>query len=132
MAKIDQNENSPQGLLGLAKGRNRLTYINLLKEQKVIQKALVGINFEDPNESTSRSQISFGEIIFDEIEGGEKGANYYSNLGKDNWGLLIDDFLYDDNDMTNGQKAKIALIDSGNISIQLPQFVWDNVFISIR
>lgn len=32
----DTNENSPQGLLGLAKGKNRLTFINLLKEQKVI------------------------------------------------------------------------------------------------
>lgn len=36
LAKIDQDQNSPQGVLGLAKGKNRLTYINLLKDQKVI------------------------------------------------------------------------------------------------
>lgn len=34
--------------------------------------------------------------------------------------------------MTNGQRAKIAIIDSGNVSIQLPQFVWENVLISMQ
>jgi hypothetical protein len=29
------------------------------------------------------------------------GNNIYSNLGRDKWGLLIDDFLYNDKDMTN-------------------------------
>lgn len=67
------------------------------------------------------SQVAFGEIVWSEIEGGQDTANYYTNLGRDKWGLLIDDFLYDNNDMTNGQSAKIALIDSGNVSIQLPK-----------
>lgn len=40
--------------------------------------------------------------MFDQIKDGEAGANYYSNLGIDKWGLLINDFLYDDEDMTNG------------------------------
>lgn len=78
------------------------------------------------------SQVAFGEIVFSEIEGGAEKANYYSNLGRDKWGLLIDDFLYDYNDMTNNQSAKIALIDSGNVSIQLPQFVWENVLVSMQ
>jgi len=34
--------------------------------------------------------------------------------------------------MTSNQRAKVAFIDSANISIQLPQFVWDNVYITMR
>ena len=56
-------------------------------------------------------------------------TNFYSNLGGDRWGILIDDFVYGDEDMTNGQGQKIALIDTGNISIQLPQYVWENMFV---
>ena len=58
--------------------------------------------------------------------------NYYSNLGRNRWGLLIDDFLYNDQDMTNGQLAKVALIDSANVAIQLPQFVFENVLVSMQ
>lgn len=39
----------------------------------------------------------------------------------------MDDFLYNNLDMTGDQQAKIALIDSGNTSIQLPQTMFDNV-----
>lgn len=30
----------------------------------------------------------------------EDGANYYSNMGRDKWGLMMDDFQYDGVDMT--------------------------------
>ena len=43
----------------------------------------------------------------------------------------MDDFLYGDLDMTSGQGPKIALIDSGNTSIQLPEFVYTNVLHSL-
>jgi hypothetical protein len=42
-----------------------------------------------------------GYIDFDEIVDGEDGANYYSNLGGDYWGLMIDDFMYSGQDMTD-------------------------------
>jgi len=32
----------------------------------------------------------------------------------------MDDFLYNGKDMTGDHKAKIALVDSGNTSIQIP------------
>lgn len=76
--------------------------------------------------------MAFGQILYHEIEGGQDQLNYYSNLGRNNWGLLIDDFLYNDQDMTNGQLAKVALIDSGSVAIQLPQFVWENVLLSMQ
>jgi hypothetical protein len=83
----------------------------------MIRRALVGLNFEDPLDSKTLSVVTIGEIDFNQIEGGIKGANVYSNLGREKWGILIDDFLYDNKDMTNNQGPKIALIDSGNSSI---------------
>ena len=52
-----------------------------------------------------------------EVEGGYDGINYYSNLAIGKWGLLMDDFLYNDIDMTGDHSAKLGLIDSGNTSI---------------
>ena len=104
----------------------------MLHEQGIIKEAIVSFNYEDPEDATSASQVVFGEIVFTEILGGKPCTNYYSNLGRDKWGLLIDDFLYDERDMTNSQGPKIALIDSGNVSIQLPQYVWENVLISMQ
>ena len=53
--------------------------------------------------------------------------NYYSNLAVGKWGLLMDDFMYNGIDMTGDHFAKIALIDSGNFSIQIPATMFDNV-----
>jgi len=59
-------------------------------------------------------------LNYDEVSGGEDGLNYYSNLAIGKWGLLMDDFLYNDVDMTGDHSQKLALIDSGNASIQIP------------
>lgn len=69
---------------------------------------------------------------YSEVDGGAEGLNYYTNLGLQQWGLLMDDFLYDGEDMTNGQRAKIALIDSASVGIMLPQFVWDGILITMQ
>ena len=76
--------------------------------------------------------ISFGQIDYSEVVGGEKGLNYYSNLAIDQWGLLMDDFLYNGTDMTLDAGAKIALIDSGNTSIQLPTSMYIQVMNAMR
>lgn len=44
----------------------------------------------------------------------------------------MDDFLYDDVDMTGHHTGKIALIDSGNTSIQLPDTIYQNVLNAMR
>ena len=45
----------------------------------------------------------------------------------------MDDLLYDELDMTNNDSnAKLALIDSGNFSIQVPQTLFGNLYISMR
>ena len=38
----------------------------------------------------------------------------------------MDDFLYDNRDMTGKHIAKIALVDSGNTSIQIPSTIFQN------
>lgn len=58
--------------------------------------------------------------------------NYYSNLGRDHWGLMIDDFEYAGRDMAPMQGgAKIAIIDSANVTIQLPEQVYDNLLAEV-
>ena len=71
--------------------------------------------------------ISLGAVDFNEVEGGQDGLNYYTNLAVGKWGLLMDDFMYSGIDMTGDHFAKIALIDSGNFSIQIPATMFDNV-----
>lgn len=64
--------------------------------------------------------VQFGGINYKEVYNGEDGLNYYSNLAIGKWGLLMDDLLYNDIDVTGDHQAKLALIDSGNTSIQIP------------
>ena len=103
------------------------SFIWHLKRAGEIDKAILGLNFEDPSEHAHKSEVHFGSFNVDEIDGGEEGVNYYSNLGNGKWGLLMDDFLYNGEDMTGNHMAHIALIDSGNSSIQLPATVFNNV-----
>jgi hypothetical protein len=53
--------------------------------------------------------------------------NFYSNLAIGYWGLLMDDLKYGIRDMAKGQKGKLALIDSGNSSIQVPNTIFNNI-----
>lgn len=103
------------GVLGLSPSSN--SFITALYRADIIESPIIGLNYENPLDDKSKSQISLGFVDYDDIDGGEEGVNYYSNLAIDNWGLLMDDFLYNDTDMTGDRKAKVALIDSGNTSI---------------
>ena len=47
-----------------------------------------------------RSQVQIGSINFAEVENGKDGLNYYPNLAIGKWGLLMDDLLYNDVDIT--------------------------------
>jgi len=61
-----------------------------------------------------------------QIQGGLEGLNYFSNVGVNEWALLIDHVMYDntlaiDTDDKSIVHTKLALIDSGNSSIQFPK-----------
>jgi len=60
----------------------------------------VSFNYENPLDEDQRSQVQFGGINFAEVENGRDGLNYYSNLAIGKWGLLMDDLLYNDVDVT--------------------------------
>lgn len=51
-----------------------------------------------PHQSTIQSEITFGKVRFDKIV--DRKIVLFSNVGRDLWGLLIDDILYDDIDMS--------------------------------
>lgn len=51
----------------------------------------------------------------------------YSNLSTDKWGLQMDNFTYAGIDMTGDHLQKIAYIDSGNTSIQIPATMFERV-----
>lgn len=45
------------------------------------------------------------------------GINFYKNMHPHLWGLFMDDFTYDGNELIDTDRAKIAIIDSGNDTI---------------
>jgi hypothetical protein len=91
------------GIVGISPVKASHNIVWRLFESGFIKRALVGINFEKWGDYHQRSRINMGYVDFDEIVDGEDGANYYSNLGGDYWGLMIDDFMYDSTDMTDNQ-----------------------------
>ena len=100
--------------------------------EEVIDYPIVGINYEPWGVRGLQSKLTFGYLDYTQIEDGEDGLNYYSNLGRDNWGLMMDDFMYNGIDMTEGQGPKVAIIDSGNVTLQLPEFVFDNMLTEVK
>ena len=106
------------GVLGLAPSEDpKQSYVDTLYRDGMISQRVVGLNYENPLDTDQKSKISIGSIDYSEIEGGQKGINYYKNKADGFWGLKMDDFLYDNVDMTGNHEAKIGLIDSGNTSI---------------
>lgn len=80
----------------------------------------VGLNFENPDDTASISTITFGFFDYSQIKGGEEGFNYYSNIGLNHWSVLMDNFKYGDGAISGSGNGKMALIDSGNTTIQIP------------
>ena len=47
--------------------------------------------------------------------------NYYSNIGLDQWAVQMDDLQYNKLGLNSkGTGGRMAIIDSGNTSIQIP------------
>jgi hypothetical protein len=118
---------SANGVLGFAPTDDNRSFVKALKAAGKIEDEIVSFNYENPEDRDQRSQVQIGGISYAEIEGGADGLNYYNNLAIGKWGLMMDDFLYNDVDVTGDHKAKIALIDSGNTSIQIPNTMFLNL-----
>lgn len=65
------------------------------------------------------STLTFGYVDYSQIQGGENGFNYYSNIGVDTWAVMMEDVQYSNMGLgnTNSIGGKMAIIDSGNTSI---------------
>ena len=68
---------------------------------------------------------------YQEIYGGKDGINYYDNDGENQWGLVVDDFMYDEyyltSDKVRGQEEDIGFIDTMEFGIKLPFSIWDEL-----
>ena len=47
--------------------------------QDQIKHKYVGLNFEDPDDTTQMSTITFGSFDYSQITGGQEGVRYYQN-----------------------------------------------------
>lgn len=83
------------GVIGLAPTNDEKSYIYQLYSQEQVSDLKVGINYENPEDKDSVSTITFGEWDFQQVEGGEKGLNYYPNGALEFWGVVMDDVSYD-------------------------------------
>ena len=90
------------------------------------------MNFEDPADKKQQSAVTFGYIDYNEVEGGEDGFRYYPNIGLNHWAVLLDDMQYDRNGLGMSMGGKMAIIDSGNSSIQIPQSQFNELEIKMR
>lgn len=61
-----------------------------------------------------------GYFDYSQIIGGEEGFNYYANLGLGVWAVLMQNVKYDHEGLTETSLGRMAIIDSGNTSIQIP------------
>jgi len=61
--------------------------------------------------------LTFGYIDDNEIQGGEDGMSYYTNIGVDHWAFMMDDVQYNHMGLQSSSGGRMAIIDSGNTSI---------------
>lgn len=118
------------GILGLAPTDKSYSIVKALYEQEKIPNQIVMLNYENPQQKDVRSQVLFGSIDYSLVM--NEKFNYYSNLAQGKWGLMMDDFLYNGVDMSSDHVGKIALIDSGNTSIQMPASIFNKTFAEIK
>lgn len=115
------------GVLGLAPHKNDLSIVRTLAAQGQIDREIVTLNLEDRGHS-----ITFGSVNLDAImlSNGDvhDQVKFFSNVGQDKWGVLMDHIKYDGELVRRVNNsgyayyvhAKVGYIDSGNSSIQLP------------
>ena len=113
-----------QGFIGLGPQEmsDHTSYVYNLFNQRVIERIVVGLNYENEIYTDKVSTITFGYYDWEHIEGGDQALNWYQNLGTDSWMVMMDDLMYDGTDLQTGDKgAKNAHIDSASMYIQVPQ-----------
>jgi hypothetical protein len=65
-----------------------------LFNQNVIDKLIVGLNFENPLDANLVSTITFGYFDINLIQNGSQGLNWYDNIGRESWAIILDELKY--------------------------------------
>jgi hypothetical protein len=102
-----------EGVLGLSHGE--MNYVKLLMKEYVLQKNLISLDYDTHIQTPS--SVTFGD--FDKSL--TKDVNLYvlPNEGHSKWSLKVQSASIGDRQVSN--EEKIAFIDSGNATIQLPR-----------
>jgi hypothetical protein len=90
--KIEGDFNA-NGIIGLAPEDNANSIVKTMKNQGVISKAMVALNFENVS---GQSSVSFGSTDFSQVVDGADGMNTFSNVGFNEWAVLVDHVKYGD------------------------------------
>lgn len=115
-----QQDKQIAGVVGISPEKTEHNYVLRLKQSGSIDKALVSINY------AKWRVLNVGNVDYDHIVDGKNGTFEYLNHGGSLWGLNIDGFLYKDQEMSDGEKTMVAVLDNTDDDIHLPKEVFNN------
>ena len=92
----------------------------------------MGINFEDPFDTSLESTISFGYYVASAIKGDEDDLNWFPNLGNDSWALGVIGFTYDGIELSMTPGLRMAHIDTASLNFKLPEQEFQRVYETLK
>ena len=54
----------------------------------------VGLNYEDPSDTSKVSSLTFGYFDTSNVENGAEGLIRFDNVGTDNWSVMLSDIAF--------------------------------------
>lgn len=103
-----------------------MNYVRLLEEEKVLQKHVIALDYDTHEQH--QSSVKFGD--FDPAMTKDEKLYVVPNAGHSKWALTVTGAAFGDKQVS--QDEKLAFIDSGNVTIQLPRDVYDQVYGEIK
>lgn len=99
-----------------------------------IEEAKVGLNFEDPMDSSMISSITFGYFDEGSVKKGERGMNWFPNVGTDTWAMgITEPPTYNGEELyEKGEGPKIAHIDTASLNIVVPEAEFTKLLQAMR
>ena len=121
-----------KGVVGLAPEQGDQNMVRQMYKDAYIPDPIVGLNFENSIDTHLTSSIDFGQLNYNSIVNGKDGLSYHANIGADYWALPTEMIEYGDDKMTDLKSPIRTLIDTGNSTIQLPDYIFNKVYEAMK
>jgi len=95
------NDARVQGTVGISPLKSEHNYVWRLYNAGQIDKPIVGINYQKWGDYFKESTVEFGKVDFDKVQVVKESVSQYKNFAKEHWGLLLDNFMYNGQKMTD-------------------------------